>query len=144
MLSSSCLAANNENTIAGKDCAICCSLRSSGEDCRFVLRRVSNFFFIIFYFYFFCRGESAHLSREGREGSRTMVLRAFAGKNSSTIDRKQVRFSWDKDCGFFLRILIKFSLGIESFFFFAEESPAAVVECSFVARRLRNCCLNWQ
>jgi hypothetical protein len=73
-----------------------------------------------------------------------MVLRAFAGKNSITIDRKQVRFSWDKDCGFFLRILIKFSLGIESFFFFAEESPAAVVECSFVARRLRNCCLNWQ
>jgi hypothetical protein len=64
-----------------------------------------------------------------------MMVRAFAGKNSSTIDRKEVRFPWDKNCGFFLRRLIKFSLGNEPFFFFAEESTAAVVECSFVARR---------
>ncbi len=117
-----------------KDCVICCPVRSSGEDRRFFLRRVSKFF-LQYIFLFFCRGESAHLSREGREGSRTMMVRAFAGKNSSTIDRKEVRFPWDKNCGFFLRRLIKFSLGNEPFFFFAEESTAAVVECSFVARR---------
>jgi hypothetical protein len=65
------------------------------------LRRFSNFFYNILQKKI-RRGESAHLSREGREGSRTMMLRAFAGKTSSTIDRKEVRFSWDKDCGFFL------------------------------------------
>ncbi len=58
--------------------------------------------------------------KDGKKAGR-MMLRAFAGKNSSTIDRKEVRFSWDKNCGFFLRILIKFSLGIELFFLFLQR-----------------------
>jgi hypothetical protein len=33
---------------------------------------------------------------------------------------KEVRLSWNKDCGFFLRRLIKFSLGIELFIFFCR------------------------
>ncbi len=62
-----------------------------------------------------------------------MMLRAFAGKNSSTIDRKEVRFSWDKDCGFFLRRLIKFSLGIELFSLFCRGECCG--RCKVLLRR---------
>lgn len=97
-----CLATNKREHNCRQDCAICCPVRSSGEDCRFVLRKVSNFFFNN-KIHIYIAEDRVRICRvkDGKKAGR-MMLRAFAGKNSSTIDRKEVRFSWDKNCGFFL------------------------------------------
>jgi hypothetical protein len=54
-----------------KDYAICCPLRSSREDCRFVLRRVSKKKFIIFIFLFFAEeGVRIRRVKDGKEAGR--------------------------------------------------------------------------